>query len=243
MHDPFNVALPDYEGPLDLLWHLIRLNNVDIFDIPIAKITADFLRHIRSDPRISVLALVDFYYFASRLLAIKISMLFPDSDNDMHEDPRIEIVEELIEFQRIKKLSEQLQLTEYIDNIFTAHKNKEQVVSNYYTDTTKTLVHTNIIKERIAEPTLLADSLRRLLSISEQFNIKAFVPHFSLVSMQERLLKYLQNSSCYLKALMLGNNRHAEMLAAILVTLVFCIENKVQITQIAPFSPVIITLK
>lgn len=98
-----------FEGPLDLLWSLIRENKINIYDIPIADITEQFLDYLDYAVQLDLQDLSEFYSWASKLVLIKSRMLLPvevayDDDESM-EDPRQELVDKLIEYQRFKKLS------------------------------------------------------------------------------------------------------------------------------------------
>ena len=100
--------LNDFEGPLDLLLFLIKKNEINIYDIPIADITEQFLAYIQYAAGRQLEDLTEFYVLASTLLYIKSQMLLPvevDFDDEL-EDPRRELVERLIEYQKYKKLTE-----------------------------------------------------------------------------------------------------------------------------------------
>ena len=97
----------EFEGPLDLLLALIRDNKINIYDIPIAEITEQFLEYLDYAATIDLGDLSEFYKMAAQLLRIKSNMMLPvevaeDLDFD---DPREELVEKLIEYQTFKKLS------------------------------------------------------------------------------------------------------------------------------------------
>ena len=106
--------LEEFEGPLDLLLFLIRKNEVSIYDIPIASITEQFLTFLADDPGIGLDDLTEFYALAATLLYIKSRMLLP-LETDLSEeldDPRRDLVEKLIEYQKFKKLSELMEQKE-----------------------------------------------------------------------------------------------------------------------------------
>jgi len=101
--------LGDFEGPLDLLLFLIKQNEVNIYDIPIAKITEQYLEYLNYATRIDLDNLTDFYVLAATLLYLKSRMLLPVEygiDEGIEEDPRQELVDQLIEYQKYKKLGE-----------------------------------------------------------------------------------------------------------------------------------------
>lgn len=100
--------LGEFEGPLDLLLFLIRKQEINIYDIPIAKITEQYLEYLAYAAKIELDGLTEFYLMAATLLYIKSRMLLPvevDLGEEL-EDPRKELVEKLIEYQQFKKLSE-----------------------------------------------------------------------------------------------------------------------------------------
>ncbi len=106
---PHTVRLEQFEGPLDLLIFLIRKNEMNIYDIPIARITEQYLSFLEYAARVDLETLTDFYVMAATLLYIKSRMLLPNeslADDDEPEDPRQELVEKLIEYQRFRKLSD-----------------------------------------------------------------------------------------------------------------------------------------
>lgn len=106
--DKQHFRLGDFEGPLDLLLFLIRKNEINIYDIPIAQITEQYLAYLEYATQISLDNVTEFYLLAATLLYIKSQMLLPVevSFDDEIEDPRRELVERLIEYQEFKKISE-----------------------------------------------------------------------------------------------------------------------------------------
>lgn len=108
-----SFQLQEFEGPLDLLLHLIQRAEVNVYDIPIAAITDQYLRYVASsarngDPQRRLEHLTQFQVMAATLLHIKSRMLLPlpYTDDQPYEDPRRELVEQLLEYQRFKRLSE-----------------------------------------------------------------------------------------------------------------------------------------
>jgi segregation and condensation protein A len=103
-----SFKLNDFEGPLDLLLYLIRKNEVNIYDIPIAAITEQYLDYLRHAETMELEDVTEFQVLAAMLLLIKSRTLLPvevEDDGDL-SDPRQELVERLIEYQKYKKLSE-----------------------------------------------------------------------------------------------------------------------------------------
>jgi segregation and condensation protein A len=109
---PFAVEVGTiYEGPLDLLLDLIRKQDIDIYDIPIAKITAQYLAYVEKIRELDVNVAADFIYMASVLIHIKSKMLLPgdpDVPADQQEDPRSELVNRLLEHEKFKSAAQML---------------------------------------------------------------------------------------------------------------------------------------
>jgi segregation and condensation protein A len=110
---PFSVMVDHvYDGPLDLLLDLIRKQDIDIYDIPIAKITAQFLAYVNQLKASDVDVAGEFIYTASLLIHIKSKMLLPrtaERPGEAAEDPRRELVERLLEHERFKNAAQMLQ--------------------------------------------------------------------------------------------------------------------------------------
>jgi segregation and condensation protein A len=116
---PFSVSVSQvYDGPLDLLLDLIRKQDIDIYDIPIAKITAEFLTYVNQLKASDVDVAGEFIYIASLLIHIKSKMLLPRSPSgpdEAAEDPRRELVERLLEHERFKNAAQMLQQKQMLE--------------------------------------------------------------------------------------------------------------------------------
>ena len=104
------VKLQIFEGPLDLLLHLIEKNKVDIYDIPIVEITAQYLDYIKAMETEDMNVMSEFLVMAATLLEIKCRMLLPrEVDEEGEEiDPRAELVQKLLEYKMYKYMSYEL---------------------------------------------------------------------------------------------------------------------------------------
>jgi len=102
-----SFKLSEFEGPLDLLLYMIRKNEINIYDIPIAQITEQYIEYLYNAQTMDIEDLTSFHAMATTLLYIKSRTLLPvEITEDSGEDPRAELVERLIEYQKYKKLSE-----------------------------------------------------------------------------------------------------------------------------------------
>ncbi|MEM1222368.1 MAG: segregation/condensation protein A [Verrucomicrobiota bacterium] len=108
----FAIRLPAFEGPLDLLLYLIRRNEVDIYDIPIERVTAQYVEVLGSMEELDLEVAGEFFVMAATLMYIKSRMLLPKKDQgaieDLEEDdidPRWELVQQLLEYRKFKEAS------------------------------------------------------------------------------------------------------------------------------------------
>jgi len=107
----YRVQLQDFEGPLDLLLLLINRREINIFDIPIAQITSEYLSYVGIMKSINLDGVGDYIYFAALLISIKARMLLPKPELGLNEeeiDPRQQLVEQLLEYIRYKDVAEVL---------------------------------------------------------------------------------------------------------------------------------------
>ncbi|MFN8000021.1 MAG: segregation/condensation protein A [Acidobacteriota bacterium] len=111
--DSYRVKLEIFEGPLDLLLYLIKKDEIDINDIPVAHITAQYLGYLELMQELDIAVAGDFLVMASTLIYIKSKMLLPpepkaEGESDLTEDPRAELVERLLEYQKFKSAAQML---------------------------------------------------------------------------------------------------------------------------------------
>ncbi len=119
MLEELKISLPLYEGPLDLLLDLIRKQKLDIYDIPIAKITEQYLEYLHVMEELNVDIASEFILIAAQLIYIKSRMLLPpdpDASPEEQEDPRSELVRRLIEYEKFKNAAQMLYQRETIEN-------------------------------------------------------------------------------------------------------------------------------
>ncbi len=118
--DTPSFKLPIFEGPLDLLLHLVQKHKIDLADIPIAEITAQYIAYIEEMERMDMEVTGDFLTMASHLLYIKSRSLLPRVEAEEEEDPREELAERLRLYREIKMVAEKLDTMQFatIDNYF-----------------------------------------------------------------------------------------------------------------------------
>jgi segregation and condensation protein A len=112
MEPPYNIQLEAYQGPLDLLLDLIRKQEINIYDIPIAQITGQYLEYMRRNlERLDTEVAGEFLLMAATLIHIKSKMLLPPDPNAEadEDDPRLELVHQILEHEKFKKAAQMLQ--------------------------------------------------------------------------------------------------------------------------------------
>jgi segregation and condensation protein A len=131
---PLDLHLEHYEGPLDLLLDLIRKQQIDIKDIPIATITSQYLEYMEKAREMDIDLGAEFVYMAATLIHIKSKMLLPrdpalGEDADQADDPRQELVERLLEHERFKNAAEMLQQKRMIEENVWSNPQIQQFLS------------------------------------------------------------------------------------------------------------------
>lgn len=116
----YEVKLDAFQGPLDLLLHLIQRLEIDIYDIPMAELTAQYMEHVRAMQVLELEEASEYLVMAATLLAIKSRMLLPVHEGEMEEsefeveepDPREELVQKLVEYKKFKEAANELKKLE-----------------------------------------------------------------------------------------------------------------------------------
>lgn len=192
----YTVQLEVFEGPLDLLLHLIRQQEIDIYDIPIATITDQYLRYLQMMKDLSITVAGEFLVMASTLIYIKSCLLLPQDPSaegqEAVEDPRTELVHQLLEHEQFKRAAQMLHGKESMElavwprgqsgfesqeqevisaNIFDLVTAFHQIVERYKENIVLEVAHETVtIEEKIQE-------IRRLLTVQEELQFSFFVRH------------------------------------------------------------------
>jgi segregation and condensation protein A len=223
----FVVDLEQFHGPLDLLWHLIREDEIDITDIPIARIADQFLAAIAA---LGLNQAADYLELAARLLRIKAQMLLPRRvDDDDWEDPRAELVRRLLEYQQIREL------VDWLTSV--AAKRSEQFARGF------------VPPPKDQPPAPLAMDLNELLAAAER--VVALIPEPVLHRVVPRPLD-VEGSTARIEALLeerdaiswhdiVGDDPGVvTLLSSLLALLELARRGHLRVQQPAPFEPMII---
>ena len=128
MATPYRIHLPEYEGPLDLLLDLIRKQEMDIHNIPIAKVTEQYLDYVHHLEKLDIDVSADFIYMAATLIHIKSKMLLPAdplAGPEAQEDPRDELVHRLLEHEKFKNAAQLLYQKQQIEDHVWSRPDRE----------------------------------------------------------------------------------------------------------------------
>ena len=151
------VKLDAFEGPLDLLLHLIEKNKVSIYDIPIVEITDQYLEYLHAmEAEESMESLSEFLVMAATLLQIKSRMLLPREEKEEEEDPREELVRRLMEYKMFKSLT---RLNEVFQMVIRRKKDMEDPVLSKFGKICKEKYR---VEDRITDIRKMVKGMRRI---------------------------------------------------------------------------------
>ncbi|MBR5420147.1 MAG: segregation/condensation protein A [Lachnospiraceae bacterium] len=239
------VKLEVFEGPLDLLLHLIEKNKVDIYDIPIVEITAQYLDYIRAMEREDMNIMSEFLVMAATLLSIKCRMLLPKQKNEdgEEEDPRAELVQKLLEHKMYKYMAFELK-DRYVDAGKSMYKapSMPEAVLNYRepTDYEALVRDLNLMKLGEIYREMLKRVEDRVDPIRSKFgNITK--DEVSVENKQNEILKYLnEHEICSFRELLNGQVRRIDIIVSFLVVLELMKLGQIVIRQDALFDDILI---
>lgn len=229
--DALEVVLEHFEGPMDLLLYLIRRANLDVLDIPMAKVTAQYLEYVEAMRRKNLELAAEYLVMAAMLMEIKSRMLLPRPKHvEEEEDPRAELVRRLLEYERIKLAAQKL------DSL--PQRGRDFAAIEVWIDQT--------VVERLPEVDVrdLESAWRQLLSLAR-------VRQHHKVTRDE--LSVREHMTGILRQLADGGFREfselfepwrgvAVLVVSFLALLELARESLIEVTQAAPFAPIYVKL-
>jgi len=167
----YRIKLNEFEGPLDLLLFFIRRDELDIYDIPISKITKEFMEYLHLLEQLDLEVAGDFILMAASLMQIKVRMLLPKETDEKGEeiDPRADLVKALLEYKRYKEMSEEMSFME-------ANMRKYNYRSNFDEDSKQASNDYNVLLKNITIYDLIKAFKKALMEKPPEFvhQIKMF---------------------------------------------------------------------
>ncbi len=230
------VHLPDFDGPLDLLLHLVRQNRVDIFDIPIAEITDRYLEVIRSWERMDLEIASEYLVMSATLIEIKSRMLLPKpprtEPDEEGQDPRAELVAKLVEYSRYRGLVETLQAWE---------EDRRQLF--FRTTDPDPADYELPIPDGQLNPQWLAQALDRVLARAVDTQPSQVIMPRKRVTLRLRMVEVLRRALSWTEqqpfdALFDGAYTRWDVLVTFLSVLELMRQNRIGATQDGPLAPV-----
>ena len=237
----YEIKLAAFEGPLDLLLHLIEKNKIDIYDIPMAELTQQYMDYINESKEFKVEIAAEFLVMAAKLMYIKSRIILPkakpilegDSTNDEEsfDDPREELVKHLLEYQRFQKVSKVLETMLAAEEKFIKRPplNLSKKVLPPQNLSIILLMRAFLNATAVNEDTEIPE----VLVSSEEFNVKDKVKY---------ILTQLETQGKMSLSETVLTNSISEKIAAFLALLELVKRQKIRVRQIIPFSEISISL-
>lgn len=234
---PLNVKLEIFEGPLDLLLHLIKKNEINIYDIPITLITQQYLEYLEMMKNLNLDIAGEFLLMAATLLHIKSKMLLPPSEEEageeeeeLGEDPRAELVHRLLEYQRYKEAAAELVQRDLLDReVFTRRLFEEKFLAE--------------AEDLIVGDLTIFDLIEAIKKVLERVSPEEFqeisLDHFNL---KEKILQIMeliwQEKSINFFQLFPPQGTKSEIIFSFLALLELLRLQMVKVYQPEPFGPI-----
>ena len=223
--DQLQVKIEVYEGPLDLLLHLVKKNQVDIYDIPIALITEQYLEYLRFMKSLNIDLASEYLLMAATLVHIKSRMLLA-SPEDEEEDPRAEITQALLDYIKVKDMAQMLESQEILHrDVFVRH-DIEEIVG----------------EENFVFPTLfdLLDALKNVLETSKLTEtVTSTAESIKLEEKMAEIYSLLQKEKEILfEKFFLTARTKAEVVVTFVAILHLAKEGFILLYQTSPFAPI-----
>ena len=239
----YSIKIDEFEGPLDLLLHLIKESNIDIYDISIDEITKQYLDYINSMQELDIEVASSYLVMASELMLIKSASLLPkkeELDNNEEEDEeelnRESLIRRLIDYQKYKEITKDFKELELErKNIHTkAPSNIENITNNKYTN------DTNITVDDLLEA--FSKFLERK-DKEKPLNTKITTKEYSVRKRKHDIKDYLKNKKKALFTDLFDNYNKSYIIVTFMSILELAKEDEININQEKNFSNIYIELK
>ncbi|WP_311515181.1 segregation and condensation protein A [Oligella urethralis] len=235
--DALQIFLEAFEGPLDLLLYLIRKQNFNVLDIPMAELTRQYLGYVQQIREHNLELAAEYLLMAAMLIEIKSRMLLPvkkaDSDEEV-EDPRAELVRRLLEYEKMKLAARHLDDLPQIGRDFQRAKvHKDVVVAQLLPE-----VSAEDLRDAWAEIMRRASLNKRHHISREQFSVREHMGHIL-----RRLggVRFMEFKELFIERIEAGEAA-AVVVVHFLALLELARESLVEITQVEPYAPIYVRL-
>ena len=240
------VKLQVFEGPLDLLLHLIDKDKIDIYDIPIVEITNQYMEYIRAMEKEDLNVMSEFLVMAATLLDIKCRMLLPidKSEDGEEEDPRQELVEQLLEYKMYKHMAYELKDRE-MDSGLIMYKDatipEEIMAYEQPVDLDKLLGDLTLQKLNCIFQDVMKRQVNKIDPVRSKFG-KIEKEEVTLPDKLEYVMKYaVSHTKFSFRELLSKQSSRTQIVVTFLAILQLMKEGTIEIRQDQPFDDIIIT--
>ncbi len=233
----YEIKLAAFEGPLDLLLHLIEKNKIDIYDIPMAELTKQYMDYIEEPKKFNVEVAADFLVMAAKLIYIKSRTILPanksstEADNNGVEDPREELVQRLLEYKKFQKVSEVL------SSMFAAEEKFFKRAPLQLSQ--KVLPPQDLSPQKLLKALISATTRADDVSIPD---VLVSAEHFSVKDKMTAILSHLESGEKLKLTDVLETKNINEIVTTFLALLELVKRRKVQAEQLMPFSEIYIKM-
>lgn len=231
------VRTEAFEGPLDLLLHLIKKNEVDIYNIPMAEISRQYLDYLDVMRELNLDVAGEFLVMASTLIQIKSQLLLPqifdpETEEDKGEDPRLELVRRLLEYDRYREASTQLISREVLDRDVFARKFPSPELETFSSDETLPTI----------ELFELVDAFRRILAKAPKDSFhEVGSENISIADRISDILEFLKGKeSVDFEELFGGSITRDYIIASLLAVLELCRLRMIKLSQFENYGRILV---
>ena len=233
----YEIKLKAFEGPLDLLLHLIQKNKIDIYDIPMAELTRQYMDYIEESQELNIEVAAEFLVMAAKLLHIKSLTLLPKAklksevdETISTEDPREELVQRLLEYQKFQKVSKEL--SQMLEKEEKFVKRLPMKLSQ------KILPPQNLSIHKLLKTFLNAITTNEELILPE---VLVSAEIFQVKDKMTSIISRLENFDEIKLSEVVETNSTGEIIATFLALLELVKRHKVTAEQVIPFADILIT--
>ncbi|OGU61610.1 MAG: hypothetical protein A2X64_04795 [Ignavibacteria bacterium GWF2_33_9] len=235
----FKIKLKDFEGPFDLLLYFIKRDELDIYDIPIAPIAAEFLAYVKMMQIMDVEPASEFLVMASTLLQIKAEMLLRQDDEDSEtgdeNDPRLPLVEQLLEYKKFKEASKHLSRASEENKYRFYRQQYDTEIAEYE----KNATYKNATLFNLLEA--LDKVLKRHSGVAESFHQVNLFP-ISIDEKRNDIWTFLQRKSRMYFLRYIENFTKMEIVVTFLAILEMARENQISLLQDDEEADIVVTV-
>lgn len=235
LHEHYHIHLDSFEGPMDLLLHLIRKNELDIRNISISLITSQYLDYIKVLKELNLEIAGDFLVMAATLLQIKSKMLLPidepEEETEDQDDPRAELIRRLLEYQQYKEAGQVIASRALLGREVFIRTAQDQLLTDL--QTTEAPLEADLFE--------LVDAFRSLLKRipAEQFHDVSAAETFSIADCINEILSIIQErESVQFEELIQDDKTKERVVTSFLALLELCRLKMIRIFQNTPNSPI-----